>query len=346
VRADGAEAGPLAGGVIKPETLWACTTCRACEEACPVAIEHVPLIVGLRQNLAMEHAFVPPRVAEMVASLEAVEHPFRGASSGRTDWLEGLPVPQLASLADADDLDVVYWVGCAAAFDERAQQIARALARVLLHAGVRFAVLGAQERCNGDPARRTGNEFHYDMLARANVETLDRAGVTRIVTHCPHCLQQLRHEYGQFGGRYEVVHSSELVGSLIEQGRVRLAPGERERVTYHDPCYLGRYNRVFDAPRRVLDVLPVERVEMRRSGSDSFCCGAGGGHAFYSDEEGERINGIRAREAAETGATTVVTSCPFCLTMLADGARQVAAEGQSLRARDFVELVADALVED
>jgi len=217
---------------------------------------------------------------------------------------------------------------------------------VLLHAGVRFAVLGAQERCNGDPARRTGNEFHYDMLARANVEILDQAGVTRIVTHCPHCLQQLRHEYRQFGGRYEVVHHSELVGSLIEQGRVRLTPGERERVTYHDPCYLGRYNGVFDAPRRVLDVLSVERLEMRRSGSDSFCCGAGGGHAFYTDEEGERINGIRAREAAETGAATVVTGCPFCLTMLEDGARQVAAEGRSLRARDFVELVADALVDD
>ncbi len=345
IRAAGSEAGPLAGGVIRPETLWACTTCRACEEACPVAIEHVPLVIGLRQNLAMEHASVPPRVAEMVSSLEAVEHPYRGASSSRTDWLEGLDVEQLASLSDAADLDVVYWIGCAAAFDERAQQVARALARVLLHARLRFAVLGGEERCTGDPARRTGNEFHYDMLARANVETLDGAGVTRIVTHCPHCLQQLRHEYGQFGGRYEVVHHSELVSSLIDQGRVRLAPGERERVTYHDPCYLGRYNRVFDAPRRVLDVLPLERVEMGRSGGNSFCCGAGGGHAFYSDEEGERINAIRAREAAETGATTVVTGCPFCLTMLADGARQVAAEGRSLRTRDFVELVADAVVD-
>ena len=348
VRRDGADAGPLAGGVIKPETLWACTTCRACEEACPVAIEHVPLIVGLRQNLAMEHASVPPGVSQLVSSLEAVEHPFRGAAAGRTDWLEGLPVQQLGSLADADGLDVVYWVGCAAAFDERAQQIARALVRVLLHAGVRFAVLGAQERCNGDPARRTGNEFHYDLLARANVETLDRAGVTRIVTHCPHCLQQLRHEYRQFGGRYAVVHSSELVGALIDEGRVRLAPGVREaaRVTYHDPCYLGRYNRVFDAPRRILDVLPVERVEMRRSGRESFCCGAGGGHAFYADEEGERINGIRAREAAETGAATVVTACPFCLTMLTDGARQVAGEGRTIEARDLVELVADALADD
>lgn len=345
IRAKRSEAGPLAGGVIAPETLWACTTCRACEEACPVAIEHVPLIVGLRQNLAMEQVSVPQQVGDLVTSLETVEHPYRGSASTRTSWLEGLDVPQLASLEDASGLDVVYWVGCAAAFDERAQQIARALARVLSHAGVRFAVLGPQERCTGDPARRTGNEFHYDMLARANVETLAAAHVTRVVTHCPHCLQQLRYEYAQFGGRYEVVHSSELVSSLIEEGRVRLEPGERERVTYHDPCYLGRYNRVLDAPRRVLDVLQVERVEMPRSGMSSFCCGAGGGHAFYADEEGEPINAIRAREAAETGATTVVTGCPFCLAMLTDGARRISAEHGSIRARDFVELVADALAD-
>lgn len=345
IRKAGADVAPLAGGVIRPETLWACTTCRACEEACPVAIEHVPLIVGLRQNLAMEQASVPPQVAELVASLEARGHPFRGTSSGRTDWLQGLEVPELASLDGAADLDVVYWVGCAAAFDERAQSIARSLIRVLLHAGVRFAVLGAQERCNGDPARRTGNEYHYDLLARANVETLDAAGVTRIVTHCPHCLQQLRYEYGQFGGAYQVVHHSELVSTLIAAGRVRLAAGERERITYHDPCYLGRYNRVFDAPRRVLAALPVEPVEMERSRDRSFCCGAGGGHAFYDDEEGERISAIRAREAAETGATTVVTGCPFCLSMLEDGVRRVASR-ERLRTRDFVELVADSLVDD
>ena len=346
VREAGRDAGPLAGGVVKPEALWACTTCRACEEACPVAIEHVPLIVGLRQNLAMEQVSMPAGVVEAVTSLEAREHPFRGAASGRTDWLEGLVVPQLDSIENAGDLEVVYWIGCAAAFDERAQQIARALVRVLQHAGVRFAVLASQERCNGDVARRTGNEFHYDMLARANVETLNGAGVTRILTHCPHCLQQLRHEYRAFGGRYEVVHHTELVAALIEEGRVRLAPGARERITFHDPCYLGRYNREFDAPRRVLDALQVERVEMARSRSESFCCGAGGGHAFFDDADGgEKINAIRAREAAATGATTVVTGCPFCLTMLASGARTVATAERPLQTRDVVELVAEALVE-
>jgi Fe-S oxidoreductase/nitrate reductase gamma subunit len=346
IRADGANAGPLAGDVVPAEALWACTTCRACEEACPVGIEHVPTIIGLRQNLAMEQVSMPAGVAETVTSLEAREHPFRGASSSRTDWMEGLVVPQLDSIEDAAGLDVVYWIGCAAAFDERAQQIARALVRVLLHAGVRFAVLASAERCNGDVARRTGNEFHYDMLANANVEMLNGAGVTRILTHCPHCLQQLRHEYRAFGGRYEVVHHTELVGALIAEGRVRLAPGAHERVTFHDPCYLGRYNREFDAPRRVLDALHVERVEMPRSRGESFCCGAGGGHAFYEDADGgEKINGIRAREAAATGATTVVTGCPFCLTMLESGVRAGATENRPLRTRDFIELVAEALVD-
>jgi Fe-S oxidoreductase len=347
IRARGLEAEPLAD-VVGYDALWACTTCRACEEACPVGIEHVPTIVGLRQNLAMEQVRVPTGVAELVANLETREHPFRGATAQRTDWLQGLgDVPQLDSVAEAGDLDVVYWIGCAAAFDERAQQIARSLVRVLRHAGVRFAVVASQERCNGDVARRTGNEFHYDLLANANVDMLNGAGATKLLTHCPHCLQQLRYEYGEFGGRYEAVHHSEFVSGLIEEGRVRLRPGERERVTYHDPCYLGRYNRQFDAPRRVLDSLRVERVEMPRSGKGSFCCGAGGGHAFFEQETGDdRIEAIRGREAVATGASTVVTGCPFCLTMLASGVRKVGGDDGGVRVRDFVELVADALADE
>jgi Fe-S oxidoreductase/nitrate reductase gamma subunit len=341
-----AEMPGLAGAVISQETLWACTTCRACEEACPVAIEHVPLILGLLQNLAMEQAAVPGQVAETIASLEARRHPFRGTSFERTDWLQDLPVPVLAPGAEVDGFEVLYWVGCAGALDERVQQVARALARVLLHAGVRFAILGGQESCCGDFARRTGNEFHYDMLARAAVETLDGSGVTRIVTHCPHCLQALKHEYRAFGGRYEVVHHSELVDSLIADGRVRLSSGFAERTTFHDSCYLGRYNEVFDAPRRVLNQVGAELVEMPRSREQSFCCGAGGGHAFFDDGEGSKINGIRVGEAAATGATMLSTGCPFCLTMLEDGVRAAPAKDTKLRVRDFVELVADALVED
>jgi Fe-S oxidoreductase/nitrate reductase gamma subunit len=346
IRARGLEAEPLAGEVVSYEALWACTTCRACEEVCPAGIEHVPTILGLRQNLAMEQVLVPAGVSEVVANLEAREHPFRGATAGRTDWMEGLDVPELGSVAEADGVEVVYWIGCAAAFDERAQQVARAVVRVLRHAGVEFAVVSSQERCNGDVARRTGNELHYDLLARENVELLNGAGVKTLLTHCPHCLQQLRHEYERFGGRYEVQHHSELVSALIEDGRVHLRPGERERVTYHDPCYLGRYNRQFDAPRRVLDVVGVERVEMPRHGPGSFCCGAGGGHAFFDEAEGpDKVNRIRAREAEATGATTVVTGCPFCLTMLASGARAVGTPERTLRTMDFVELVAEALDE-
>ena len=340
IHALGADATGLAGGVVPAEALWACTTCRACEEICPVGIEHVPTIVGLRQNLSMEQVVVPQGVADTVAALEAREHPFRGSSAGRTDWMRGLEVK---TLEDAREVDVVYWIGCAAAFDDRAQQIARALVRVLQHAGVSFAVAAGAERCNGDVARRTGNEFHYDLLAHANVETLDDAGATTVLTHCPHCLQQLRHEYQQFGGRYRVVHHTELLASLIEDGRVRLDPGADALVTFHDPCYLGRYNGEFDAPRIVLDALKVQRVEMARNRAQSFCCGAGGGHAFYEDAGGgEKINALRAREAAATGAAAVVTACPFCLTMLSAGTRLTA---PGLQARDVVELVADALAD-
>jgi Fe-S oxidoreductase/nitrate reductase gamma subunit len=336
----------LAGGVVSEEALWACTTCRACEEACPVVIEHVPLILGLRQNLAMEQVAVPGQVAETIASLEARQHPFRGTTFGRTDWLQGLPVPVLSPGDAVDGFEVLYWVGCAAALDERVQQVARALVKVLLHAGVRFAVLGGQESCCGDFARRTGNEFHYDMLARATVETLDGCGATRIVTHCPHCLQALEHEYRAFGGNYEVVHHSEFVDALIEEGRVRLTPGFAERTTFHDSCYLGRYNDVFEAPRRVLHQIGADLVEMPRSREQSFCCGAGGGHAFFDDGKGSKINGIRVGEAAATGATTLSTGCPFCLTMLEDGVRAAPAKDTTLRVRDFVELVADSLDDD
>jgi Fe-S oxidoreductase len=301
----------------------------------------VSTIVGLRQNLAMEQVAVPEGVAETVGQLEAREHPFRGTSSARAGWIDGL---DLRTLADAGDVELVYWIGCAAAFDDRAQQIARAVVKVLEHAGVRFAVVASKERCNGDVARRTGNEYHYALLADANVEMLDGGGVTKILTHCPHCLQQLRHEYAQFGGRYDVVHHTELVASLIEQGRVRLVSDPGECVTFHDPCYLGRYNGQFDAPRMVLDALRVRRIEMERSRRDSFCCGAGGGHAFYEDgEAGEKINAIRVREAAATGASTLVTGCPFCLTMLTSGVRS---EASNLRTRDVVELVADALADE
>ncbi|HEX6988661.1 MAG TPA: heterodisulfide reductase-related iron-sulfur binding cluster [Bacillota bacterium] len=333
---------PLAPNVIQPETLWACTTCRACEEICPVEIEHVPLIVGLRRNLAMEQAQMPEGVAEAVQGLEVRQHPIRGAGAGRSDWYRDLPVREMRELEDPEEIEVLYWVGCAAAFDERLQKVARALVRVMDRAGVKFAVLGPEEQCNGDVARRTGNEFHYDMLARANIETLQRYKVKRIVAHCPHCLQTLGNDYRQLGGFFEVVHHTQFVQELIDSGRLEVPAALHDKVTYHDPCYLGRYNRVFDEPRAVLDRLGVERVEMARSGPRSFCCGAGGGHAFFEDHAGGKVNRNRAEEAVATGATTVCTACPFCLPMLEDGLRSAGAADQVV-VKDFVELVDEAL---
>jgi Fe-S oxidoreductase len=335
----------LAGGVIQAETLWSCTTCRACEEACPVAIEHVSLILQLRQNLAMDQAIVPDGVADAIQSLESRQQPFRGASLDRTEWYQDLPVTELASVDDPSSVEVLYWVGCAGATDARAQKVARAMVKIMNRAGVRFAVLGPEEQCCGDPARRTGNEFHYDMLARANVETLQRYQVKRIVAHCPHCLQTLRHDYRQLGGEFEVVHHSVFVRELIESKRLTLGGGLGTTVTYHDPCYLGRYNRVFAEPREILDRIGMKRLELARSQERSFCCGAGGGHAFFEDESGGRVNQNRAREALATGATTVATGCPFCLAMLEDGVKTVGSPDRPVRVRDFVELVAEAIGE-
>jgi Fe-S oxidoreductase/nitrate reductase gamma subunit len=333
---------PLAGGVIKSETLWSCTTCRACEEACPVAIEHVPLILQLRQNLAMDQAIVPEGVAEAVQSLETRQQPFRG-SSDRTEWYRDLDVTEMAAVENPANVEVLYWVGCAGATDARAQKVARSMVKIMQRAGVRFALLGPEEQCCGDPARRTGNEFHYDMLARANVETLQRYQVKRIVAHCPHCLQTLRHEYRQLGGDFEVIHHSAFVQELLHKGRLQIGRSLNESVVFHDPCYLGRYNRGFDAPRDVIDRLGAKRLEMVRSREQSFCCGAGGGHAFYEDESGGRVNQNRAREAVATGAQTVAVGCPFCLAMLEDGVKTVKPADRDVRVRDFVELVAESL---
>jgi Fe-S oxidoreductase/nitrate reductase gamma subunit len=333
---------PLAGGVIREETLWACTTCRACEEACPVAIEHVPLILQLRQHLAMEQAQMPAGVGEAIAGLETRHHPFHGALD-RREWYQDLPVPEMASIDASNRPEVLYWVGCAAAADERVARVARALVRVMTTAGVRFAVLGPEERCCGDPARRTGNDYHYDILARTNIETLNRYRVKTIVTHCPHCLQTLRHDYAQIGGAYQVVHHTELVQRLLAEGRLRLPRSLADVVTFHDPCYLGRYNGVFEAPRHVLDRVGVDRREMPRAGSRSFCCGAGGGHAFFEDGSGGRIDRNRAREAIATGAETVCTGCPFCLSMLEEAVRGVQGAQGTVRVRDVVEVVAEAL---
>jgi Fe-S oxidoreductase/nitrate reductase gamma subunit len=339
LRGDAVDDPPLAGGVIKEETLWACTTCRACEEVCPVGIEHVGLILGLRQNLAMEQGAVPSGVSDALQSLEDRQHPFRGATADRRTWYAGLDVKELAPGERADDLEVLYWVGCAVVSNPRVQDIARAFAQTMIAAGVRFAVLGPRESCSGDPARRTGNEFHYDQLANGNIELLRSAGVKRVVTHCPHCLQTLGVDYRQLGLELEIVHHSSYLEELIASGRLKPSKPLGTDVTFHDPCYLGRHNRVFEAPRDVLDRVGARRLEMAASGPQSMCCGAGGGHAFYQDKSGGKVNKIRAAQALATGAKTICTACPFCLPMLEEG---VAGEGEA-EVRDLAELVLRSL---
>lgn len=330
--------GSMVGGVIKEETLWACTTCRACMEACPVSIEHVPKIVEMRRHLVMEQASAPETVQDALKSLEARVHPYKGAGATRTDWCEGLPVQEFADIQEAE---ILYWVGCTAAFDPRNQKVARAFAELMLKAGIKFGILGKEEGCTGDPARRMGNEFLYDMIARQTIETLKGYKFDKIVSTCPHCLNQLKNEYRKLGGNFEVIHHTELIDYLVKSGRLKLDQSVAEKVTFHDPCYLGRYNDIFDAPRNVLEELPMASlVEMERSREQSFCCGAGGGHAWMEDEPGiTRVNRIRAEEAVGTGATTVATGCPFCLQMMEDGLKTVGGGEHNMRALDVAELV-------
>lgn len=253
-----------------------------------------------------------------------------------------LQVRLRADVARPEDIDLLYWVGCCVSADARVSAIARAVARILNAAGVRFAVLGGEEHCCGDPARRTGNEFQFETLARANIETFKRYGVTRILAHCPHCLHVLRNEYPRFGADFEVVHHTELIRELLATGRLKPARHLVGTAVFHDPCYLARYSHVVAAPRQVLDAVSEKRVEMHRSKEGTFCCGGGGGHSFFESEgSGQRINRLRAREAIATGARTVCTACPYCLSMMEDGVRVEGAE--AVRVRDVAELVAELI---
>ncbi|MDI3317334.1 MAG: heterodisulfide reductase-related iron-sulfur binding cluster [Bacillota bacterium] len=333
----------LVGPVIDPEALWACTTCRACMEACPVFIEHVPTIVQMRRFQVMEMADYPATMQEALTSLEERGHPFRGSTASRLDWAEGMEVPLLSELGSAGQVDYLFWVGCSAAFDERNQKIARALATLLDRAGVRYAVLGDEERCTGDPARRMGNEFLFQMTAQENIDLLNRYGVRRIVTLCAHCYNVLRNEYPRFGGRYEVVHHSQLLQELLDAGRLEVTEPSLLETTYHDPCYLGRYNDEYEAPRAVLGAAVGGGVrEMERSRNQSFCCGAGGGRMWAEEDPSQRVNRERARQALATGARRVCTACPFCMTMLEDGIKSETGGDGSVEVRDLAEILEEA----
>ncbi len=333
---------PLIGGRTTLEELWACTTCGACVQACPVLIEHVDDIVDMRRNLVLMQASFPEELQQTFTKLENEGNPWGLSAGARGDWMEK---DGLRPLAEGETTPLLYWVGCAGACDPRAQRVRQAVIRILRAAGVEFAVLGGEETCTGDPARRAGNEYLYQTLARRNVETLNAHQITRIVTQCPHCFNTLAHEYPDLGGRYEVMHHSELIAELLAAGRLRLKPAHAEKLTFHDPCYLGRWNGRVRPPRVALDALPGrQRVEMPRSGRQSFCCGAGGARMWMEEHIGVKVNVERSREALATGASTIAVGCPFCMTMMEDGVKEHG-RAEDVRVRDIAELVAEALEE-
>lgn len=330
----------LVPGTIADASLWSCTTCGACVRECPVSIEPAPKILDLRRQLVMEETRLPPTMEAALKSLEDRSHPYKGAGGDRTEWSAGLDVP-LAQVAG--DYDVLYWVGCTAAFDPRARRVARALVVLLRRAGLRVAVLGNDEPCCGDPARRIGHELLYDQLARANVELLRSIAPRRIVTACPHCRNALGTEYRPFGADFDVVHHTTLLAELVADGRLAPAATVDAGVTYHDPCYLGRYAGEFEAPRRLIAASASASAEMPRSRSASFCCGGGGGQAWMpgAGPVEQRINVTRVREAIATGARTLAAACPFCLRMLDDGVKAAGGEARIV-VRDVAELLLEA----
>lgn len=355
----GAEPEALVGGAISTDALWACTTCSACMEICPVSIEHVPKIVDMRRHLVMEESEFPTEVTSLFNNIERNGNPWEISNDTRAEWAAGLDIPLLSENPDAD---VLYWVGCMGSFDLRNKKVATAVAKILKAANVNFAILGPEETCTGDPARRIGNEYLWQMQAQQNIETLDGYGFNRgkeehnghqhgttpkhrtIITACPHCFNTLGNEYPQLGGDYEVVHHTAFIDKLLADEKLTLPEGfDQRKLTYHDPCYIGRYNGVYDEPRRVLTVLNNHGVtEMQRNRNKSFCCGGGGGRAWMEEKIGRRVNQTRMKEALNTGAEVLAAACPFCITMFDDGIKGLEAEDK-MQIEDIAEIVVQAL---
>ena len=360
---------PMVGGIISKEALWSCTTCMACMEVCPVDIEHVPKIVDMRRSLVMEESDFPLEVTSLFNNIERNGNPWEISGDKRAQWAAGLDIPLLAENPDAD---ILYWVGCMGSFDHRNQQVATAVTKILKAAHINFAILGPEESCTGDPARRIGNEYLWQMQAQQNIETLNSYGFNTIaaessehshadqnsaidvivqatkhriiITACPHCFNTIKNEYPQLGGNYEVVHHTVLIDSLLAEGKLKLPENfDQRKLTYHDPCYIGRYNGVYEQPRRALNVLNSNGVtEMRRNRNKSFCCGGGGGRVWMEEKVGKRVNQTRVNEALETNADVLAAACPFCITMFEDGVKGVEAE-EKMQIEDIAEIIAKAL---
>ena len=328
-------------GVISEASIWDCLNCGACMEECPVTVEHVPTIMDMRRHLLLEESKAPESAMNALLSMEQRGHPWRGTQYSRTDWAEGLEVPTLAEKPDAE---ILFWVGCTPALEQRSQAIARSMAKVLKAAKVDFAILGDEETCTGDPARRMGNEYLFQILAAQNIETMTRYNVKKVVTICPHCFNTMKNEYPQLGGNFEVLHYSQFVDQLIKKGSIKPVKMMNVTMAYHDSCFLGRHNGIYDEPRDVAKAIPgLKLVEMGSHCRErGFCCGAGGGHMWIEESQGERVNHVRTDQFLETGAQTVGVSCPFCLQMMTEGieAKGMASEKD---AKDVLEILAESL---
>ena len=330
------------------EELWSCTTCMACVQECPVMIEHVDAIVDMRRGLVLMESQFPQELQSAFRNLETNYSPWAFSSSSRADWAEGLGVKTCAENPEAH---VLFWVGCAGAFDARYKKVSQSFARLLQIAGIDFAILGNEEKCTGDPARRMGNEYLAQMLIKENIATFRKYHFQTIVTTCPHCFNTLKNEYPDFGGSYNVIHHSTFIERLIGEGKLRLpkeiggsAPSAGgKRVTYHDSCYLGRYNGIYDAPRNIINQLSGVHIdEMSRTHDRGFCCGAGGGRMFMEETTGKRVNIERTEEALALHPDMITTACPFCMTMLVDGVKDKEAE-EKVQVKDIAELVLEAI---
>lgn len=333
---------------ISETELWQCTSCRACVQECPVSIDQLDIINQMRRYLVLSESRFPEEVQPAFESLERNGSPWAFSPADRAKWADGLDIPTMAEAVERGERpDILFWVGCMGSFDDRAKKITVAFARILKACNINFAILGQEEHCHGDPARRMGNEYLYQMLAKDTIGTLDKYEVTTIVTSCPHCFHQLGNEFPQFGGNYEVIHHSTFIERLLQDERLPLKSseeGKRLTVAYHDSCYLGRYNDVYDAPRETLKrALPVVNlVEPKRTKDRGLCCGAGGGRMFMEERQGKRINVERTEELLATGAETIAVACPFCMTMITDGVKAAQSDVPVL---DIAEVVAQQLLQ-
>lgn len=331
---------PLNPNAVADEAVWECTTCGACMQECPVNIEHVDHIIDMRRNLVMGESRFPAEAGTLLRNLENSGNPWGMAQATRADWAKDLDVPVVPE--DGQAPEYVYFVGCAGSFDDRAKKISQAVVSLLGAAGVDYAILGSGEGCTGDPARRMGNEYLFQQIARQNIEAMDARGVTKIIANCPHCFNTLSNEYPDLGGNYEVIHHTQLLAMLVEDGRLKPTEEVRALLSYHDPCYLGRHNEIYSDPRKVLGSIPgLSTVEMPRHAHNGLCCGAGGARMWMEERIGKRINRERMDEAAATGAQKVGVACPYCLVMLDDGAK---ANGDEIEVLDVAQVMSRSVL--